>query len=575
VVTLQGDRLDAATAEDPANYDVTHVGPDGLFGTADDRRVPIGGVGIDRPIVYNPGANVEISSGLTYPTAVRQTVTLLFADPLRAGSYVVELSSAIRAAPFNEAEADLLTARPGFSGHPVVSSDGLQVGEGARIEAVDLVLQTGALGDLGVFEAGTPFLSQLQNDLGALLDAALSTIGDDPSLTGMILDQILDRVVPGLGGVGQRATSLLAIFLDPVQFDVVDPGGRHAIYDLSLNQLINNIPNAAVVVGGNVEVVIIPITPQAFGTYRVDVAEVPEHARGGWALAGYGGNDLVDVTGQIRAGTHSFSITVGSFVPPPADGSVSDAYRIAAVAPPPNWFGGSGFGSHLAVDPLQAAESLGVSELAKGAGGSEGKRPPKEPPPGIRQEFDRWDKNEDGFWSYDEYMRWWRDRGEDPGDAREVFTLFDKNNDRKLDVLEFSRLGPGMRNFRGARGEPAPHGEAPHGEWFVEDGGEAHDGRTPAADDTGGTDVPAVPPRRIVSAYDDVLTGDVFTGDVLHDVLHETAPAEAPPAKPVEADARIDDANRPAEPAPPKHVLSELAALIRSVCSLLTSSIGA
>ena len=40
VVTLQGDRLDTATAEDPANYRVTWLGPDGRPGTADDQVIP-------------------------------------------------------------------------------------------------------------------------------------------------------------------------------------------------------------------------------------------------------------------------------------------------------------------------------------------------------------------------------------------------------------------------------------------------------------------------------------------------------------------------------------------------------
>ena len=35
------------------------------------------------------------------------------------------------------------------------------------MNAVDLVLEQGALGDLGVFNSGTQFLTQLHGDLGA------------------------------------------------------------------------------------------------------------------------------------------------------------------------------------------------------------------------------------------------------------------------------------------------------------------------------------------------------------------------------------------------------------------------
>ena len=36
VLTLQGDRLDPGAAQDPANYRVVWLGPDGAGGTADD-----------------------------------------------------------------------------------------------------------------------------------------------------------------------------------------------------------------------------------------------------------------------------------------------------------------------------------------------------------------------------------------------------------------------------------------------------------------------------------------------------------------------------------------------------------
>ena len=308
VITLQGDRLDLSAAENPGNYIVTYLGPDGAFGTADDRPIAVGGASIEQPIVYNPGANVEVSTGLAYPTAVRQTVTLLFAEPLPAGSYVIELSSAIQTAAFNETEQGLLADPGNFTGHPVVSFGGGQITEGARVEAVDLVLQTGRLGDLSAFETGTPFLSQLRDDLSALLDAVLSDVGDDPSVTGVLLDQILDRLAPSLGELGQRAAEMLVIFLDPPSFSLVDPGGNRAIFDLRNNTLVNELKNALVVVSGNLELVVVT-TP---GAYRLKiVADASARTRLGAIVLGKTYNEIHNLTAAIRSGVRSFTFNVG------------------------------------------------------------------------------------------------------------------------------------------------------------------------------------------------------------------------------------------------------------------------
>ena len=45
-----------------------------------------------QPIVYDPGANVDVVTGLQYATAVRQTVTLQFANPLPGGDYTITVS---------------------------------------------------------------------------------------------------------------------------------------------------------------------------------------------------------------------------------------------------------------------------------------------------------------------------------------------------------------------------------------------------------------------------------------------------------------------------------------------------
>src|SRR5207248_11594748 len=163
----------------------------------------------------HPTTNVRIASGNVYPPAIRQTVTLLFTDPLPAGSYQIELLPVIQTAAFNEDEQGLVAPSPGLTGHPVVSLSGSQVTEGARRTARDLVFAAGALGDFGIFQAGTPFLTQLHDDLGALLDAELSRRGDSPVIPGTIDSQILDRFNPALGPVGQRPVAVLVIWLDP------------------------------------------------------------------------------------------------------------------------------------------------------------------------------------------------------------------------------------------------------------------------------------------------------------------------------------------------------------------------
>src|SRR5205823_166182 len=63
VLTFQGDRLDPATAEDSTSYRVTWLGPDGVFGTADDRLIAIQGGTGNRPAVYDPSTNVSVASG--------------------------------------------------------------------------------------------------------------------------------------------------------------------------------------------------------------------------------------------------------------------------------------------------------------------------------------------------------------------------------------------------------------------------------------------------------------------------------------------------------------------------------
>jgi hypothetical protein len=133
VVTLQGERLDPTAAQDSKNYQLIYLGVDGK---ATPQTIPLGS---DLSVIYDPGANIDVSSGEVYPTAVKQTVTLLFDNPLPAGSYEIRFSSNIVSAAISPGEADSLAGIPSLGGHELVSySDGSIIG-GAGVVANDLV----------------------------------------------------------------------------------------------------------------------------------------------------------------------------------------------------------------------------------------------------------------------------------------------------------------------------------------------------------------------------------------------------------------------------------------------------
>jgi hypothetical protein len=335
VVTLQGDRLDPATAEDPANYTVTWFGPDGLPDTAADRAIPVAAA---QGAVYDASTNVDVASGNTYPTAVRQTVTLLFDQPLPPGSYRIDLAPAILTAAFNDQESQLLSSRAGFTGHPVVFQDGGQVSEGGRIAATDLVFAGGPLGDLGVFPAGTPFLTQLHDDLGALLDAALTRAGDDPAIPGAIDRQILERFAPALGPADQRPVAVLVIWLDPPPIHLLDPRGERAVFDLQDNSLHSTIQQGFVSVAGNVETLVLAFVPVSVQNYLLALTDVPPTARGGAVYLGRDGTEVRPLTADLRAGVTQFRFSYGQAAvsllssPAPPQGPAPDS--ASPKAPP-------------------------------------------------------------------------------------------------------------------------------------------------------------------------------------------------------------------------------------------------
>lgn len=312
VVTLQGDRLNRATAQDPANYTVTWLGPDDLAGTADDRVIPVAALGGGQPVVYSPSSNVDVASGLAYPTAVRHTITLLFAQPLPPGSYEVKLSAQIQADPASGDEAGMLAGDASFAGHPIVSSRGEIIQNGSSFVVPGLVSASGTPGDPRSIAKGTAFLTQLQGDLSSLLDVLLAARGDDPSLTDTLNNQILARFAPALAAAGNGSQTLTfsIIWFDPVSIDLQSPQGGIS-YSASSNVASNSLGQTFVSVGGNVEVIVMA---NMSGTFNLDVGNVSDSARGGAVLLSSNSSQLFSFTDALRGGESGFELNAGDLV---------------------------------------------------------------------------------------------------------------------------------------------------------------------------------------------------------------------------------------------------------------------
>jgi hypothetical protein len=301
VVTLQGDRLDPATAENPANYSVTWLGPDGKAGTPDDQVIPLA-TGF-KSVVYDPSANLDVASGTIHPTAVRQTVTLLFSEPLPAGSYQITFAPAIQAAPFSADESSMLSG-----GHSLVSATGGSVSNGALVTATDLVLASGTLGNLNTLKSGNAFLTQLHDDLSALLDEQKTAQGQQAQITPALIDQVLNRLEQGLGAPGQRKTTAVALVFDPVSIGVDDPSGDSVDYSLQSDTLTDDTMDSYVDVDGNIEVVILFDPPTDMGDISVTVGDVPPDASGAAVVLGTNADTTMDLTDELDSGMTQFDI---------------------------------------------------------------------------------------------------------------------------------------------------------------------------------------------------------------------------------------------------------------------------
>ena len=83
------------------------------------------------------------------------------------------------------------------------------VAAGAEIIASNLVAAPAGQPKFSTWLQGTPFLSQLHDDLSAILDGTLTSRGDDPAISGQINNHIRDRLVPALAGAGSQRVLVL------------------------------------------------------------------------------------------------------------------------------------------------------------------------------------------------------------------------------------------------------------------------------------------------------------------------------------------------------------------------------
>jgi hypothetical protein len=314
VLTFQGDRLDPTAASDPANYQVLAL--QGGFGPRASAVIPLASAPGAQPVVYNPGANVDVVTGLHYATAVRQTVTLLFDKPLPAGDYEIIVSPNVTTPAFGDSEAGQLAEAGSVGGHTVVSVAGNTISNSSTLSAPGLVTPSGTPGSLSQFVQGTPFLTQLENDLNAILDQQLVKAGDDPNITNYLNQEILARfaaLYKQAGAAGQSLPSFLISWFDPVSIDVKAPHAQSASYSTETSSVSSNVANTYVNVSGNVELVVMA---NASGSYQFGVADVAADARAGAVVLSEETTQVLSFTDAIRAGADTFTVEVASAAGP-------------------------------------------------------------------------------------------------------------------------------------------------------------------------------------------------------------------------------------------------------------------
>jgi hypothetical protein len=345
VITFQGDLLDTAAAQNPSHYRVVLLPPGG--GPASAGQV----LPLAQSVIYAPQTDLRpVVSGLAYPSAVQSTVTLVFAQPLAPGSYEIDVLPTVQAAAFNVGESDLLAGGGAFTEHPVVSVSGATINEGDDRQVSHLVRPASHLGSFESFAQGTPFLTQLQNDLAALLAQLVAQHADDATITAALNEAARQLIETPDGPPGNRLSSFLLIWLDPVGFDMVDPGNQRVTYNTQQNAVASDQPKTFVEVGGTVELLVVA---NAAGLFSLSVSDVPPAARGGALALTENGTQTVALTEGLQGGQRNFTFDLGE--------SAATAVASAATA-------SGGLGSSAAA-LAATGESSGSSGTAVSAAG--------------------------------------------------------------------------------------------------------------------------------------------------------------------------------------------------------------
>jgi hypothetical protein len=153
-------------------------------------------------------------------------------------------------------------------------------------------------------------LTQLHDDLDALLLAELAALGDVKSISAAIDSQIVARVNPALGAPDKRPIAVLVIWVDPVPVDLF--GGKNQVsYNPQTNSYVSTFSSGFVSVAGNVEMVVLPFTPTGVQNYVLGVSPTPE-ARGGVDYFGTAGDQALSLTSALRGGQTQFLLSFGS-----------------------------------------------------------------------------------------------------------------------------------------------------------------------------------------------------------------------------------------------------------------------
>jgi hypothetical protein len=167
------------------------------------------------------------------------------------------------------------------------------------------VQPAGPRGSFLTFNEGkSSFLSQLHDDLAAILDGTLTNQGDDPNLSQRINDHIHQRLTAATAQVASPPR-LLAIWLDPGSFENTDPNGDSLSYDIGDDELSVGIDEVFVDVIGNIEIIIFVALE---GVYDFVVADLGGQPRGGYVLVKGDESTNETFTDDLRKGITDFEI---------------------------------------------------------------------------------------------------------------------------------------------------------------------------------------------------------------------------------------------------------------------------